>query len=315
MSQRWRPSASREVLLARAELLAGLRRSMAVRGILEIDAPLCSSAATPEPSLDSMRVEQGWDGAPSRYLATSPEYPLKRLLAAGYGDVYCLSHVFRSEPAGRRHNPEFCMLEWYRTGIDHLQLADEVVAIIGEVCGRSLDHTRISYRDAFLGSVGIDPTEADVQALRRVLEKGSVAVPETDDRRELLDLVFASLVQPPLGRDGASTVFGFPADQAALARVVPGDPPTASRFETFLDGIELANGFHELTDAAEQARRFEGENSRRDPPMPVDQHLLDALAAGLPDCAGVALGVDRLLMWMLGESAIERVLPFDWDRA
>lgn len=244
---------------------------------------------------------------------------MKRLLAAGSGDIYELGRVFRDEEAGRQHNREFTMLEWYRVGWTHQQLMDEVADLMAYCWrGGALVQKRLSYQALFLEYAQIDPLHADVDSLSARLAEHRVELPGAN-RRECLDLLLSLVIQPQLSANVMTFVYDFPADQAALARVRPGNPALAERFEMFLGPAELANGYQELTDPAEQQRRFVNENRIRAeaglPPVPLDEHLLDALRQGLPECAGVALGVDRLLMVMTGATALRDILPFPADRA
>jgi elongation factor P--(R)-beta-lysine ligase len=254
-------------------------------------------------------------------LRTSPEYPLKRLLAAGVGDCYEIGRVFRNGEAGGRHNPEFTLLEWYRVGWDHRRLMAEVGELIAgalALAGRAVATRTLTYQALFLELAGLDPHACDEAALRAALAafriRGDGLV-----RDDWLDLVLTHCIEPRLPADTLLLVHDFPASQAALARIRPGAIPLAQRFEAVLGGVELANGYHELAAADEQGARFEADLARRrtrgaiEPPL--DQHLLDALGHGLPDCAGVALGIDRLLMAMLGTRRIADVLAFDFRRA
>lgn len=319
MSNAWRPLASRELLERRALLLRDLRAFMAGRGILEVETPHLSCAAATDPNIHSLTlsVHRPQDDVTVRcYLHTSPEFPLKRLLAAGMGSIYEICRVYRGHEAGRLHNPEFTMLEWYRPGLDHHGLMNEVADLL-RVLGVH-DLQRVTYADAFSRCVGLDPHSVDTDCLvRRAAALGFISEPP--DPAVLLDFLFSELVAPTLGRGGAAFVHDYPLHQAALARIRPGNPPVAERFELFMEGVEIANGFHELADAAEQRRRFEQDNQRRRAAghgaMPLDEHLLAALAHGLPDCSGVALGVDRLLMVLSGATHIDQVLPFPFARA
>jgi lysyl-tRNA synthetase class 2 len=319
MRDAWRPLATRELLVRRALLLRRIRAFMAERGILEVETPHLGAAAATDPNIHSLTlsVRRGAaDITVRRYLHTSPEFPMKRLLAADSGPIYALGRVYRGDECGRRHNPEFTLLEWYRPGFDHVLLMDEVAELLREV-GIAVAG-RTTYGEVFAERVGLDPHTADLDCLvRRAAALGFLSEPA--DAATLLDFLFSELVAPLLGRDGAEFVHDYPQHQSALARVRPGHPPVAERFEVFIGGMEIANGFHELADAAEQRRRFEQDNRRRRaaglPAMPVDEHLLAALAHGLPDCAGVAVGVDRLLMALTGATHIDQVLAFPFDRA
>jgi elongation factor P--(R)-beta-lysine ligase len=314
MTEPWRPSASLDTLRARAALLARLRSFFAQRGVLEVDTPVLSAHATVDVHVDSLRTVEG------RWLQTSPEFPMKRLLAAGSGPIYQLCHVFRAGDEGLLHNPEFLMLEWYRPGWDHHRLMDEVGQLL-EGAGAPAPDRRLTYREAWLEHAGIDPFAAGVPELARALRARQPVPADGDafDRDAWLDFGMGFVVGPALGREAPCFVHDFPASQAALARVRPGVPPLAERFELFWQGLELANGFHELTDAAEQRRRFQADQARRleagKVAPPFDANLIAALETGLPDCAGVALGVDRLLMLLLKLPDVAAAMPFDWGRA
>lgn len=317
----WQPRASTVVLRARAQLYGAIRHYFGTRGVLEVETPVLSAAATVDPNIDSFCARE--PGGREWWLQTSPEFAMKRLLAAGSGPIWQIARVFRREEAGRHHNPEFSMLEWYRPGWDHRALMNEVEALLrsaGLPGGPAWE--RLSYREAFLRHAGLDPFEAGPEALRqacaaRMTLAGGLL--QAADRDTWLDLLMSGLVGPRLGLESPVFLHDFPASQAALARVRPGSPPLAERFELFWKGIELANGFHELTDAAEQRRRFEQDRARRaaagrEAP-PYDAHLVEALAAGMPDCAGVALGLDRLLLLLLELPELGDVLAFDAGRA
>ena len=320
----WRPSGSLEAMRLRARLYAEIRGFFAARGVLEVETPVLSEAGNTEPNIDSFSTAFSGHrdaGAPRRWLRTSPEYPLKRLLAAGIGDCYELGRVFRNGEAGGRHNPEFTMLEWYRVGWDHLRLADEAVALVQQalaLVGRRAQVESTSYRDLFLRWVGVDPFLAADAQLRQPLD--GIGIDAQDlSRDDWLDLLMTLRIQPGLAADRITVVHDWPASQCALARVRDGDPPVAERFELYLGRFELANGYHELTDAAEQRQRFERDcavrAARGTVQPPLDERLLGALQSGMPDCAGVALGVERLLMALLGTDRIGDVLAFDFGRA
>ncbi len=319
MKSHWQPLATREVLERRALLLRQIRAFMVERGILEVETPHLSQSAATDPNIHSLTLalrRPESDVTLRGYLHTSPEFPMKRLLASGTGPIYQITRVYRAEESGRIHNLEFTMLEWYRPGFDHVRLMDEVSELLNNLGIKTAE--RITYGKAFTDRIGLDPHNADTDCLvRRAAALGFLSEPP--DHGVLLDFLFSEMVTPTLGRDGAVLVHEYPVHQAALARIRPGKPPVAERFELFLDGMEIANGFHELTDANEQRRRFERDNQRRRaanlPAMPVDENLLQALAAGLPDCAGVALGIDRLLMVLCGATRLDQVLAFPFDRA
>jgi len=322
----WRQNASVEALRLRAQLYAALRGFFAERGVLEVETPVLSRAGNTDPNIASFSLEFSGrtDGAPrTRWLRTSPEFPLKRLLAAGVGDCYELGRVFRDGEAGGRHNPEFTMLEWYRVGWDHLRLVEETIEVAGlalSLVGREGRVERTSFRALYHDRLGLDPFSADVAELQAAL--GDVQIdPAGLTRDDWLDLLMTHRLQPSFPPDQLLAVHDWPASQCALARIRnDGDgAPVAERFELYLGALEVANGYHELADAAEQRARFERDvavrASRGQVAPPVDEGLLAALDAGFPHCAGVALGVDRLLMAMLGTDRIADVLAFDFARA
>ena len=317
----WRPTASNDALRLRARLNTEIRGFFAARGALEVETPILSQAGNTDPNIASFALEFSGrtDGAPrTRWLRTSPEYPLKRLLAAGIGDCYELGRVFRDGEAGGRHNPEFTMLEWYRVGWDHLRLAGEAAELVGmalALAGREARVERIAYRDLYRRELGIDPFADDDNRLRDAL--GELRIdPVGLGRDDWLDLLMTHRLQPRFQADRLLVVHDYPASQCALARVRDDADglPVAERFELYLGPLELANGYHELTDATEQSQRFGRDLQRRaargDAQPPADARLLAALAHGMPACAGVALGVDRLLMAMLGSDRIADVLAF-----
>ncbi|MBO9880405.1 EF-P lysine aminoacylase EpmA [Xanthomonas sp. D-109] len=310
-------------LQLRARLNAAIRGFFAARGVLEVETPMLSAAGNTEPNIDSFqtRFSGHVDAGPAlRWLRTSPEYPLKRLLAAGIGDCYELGRVFRNGEAGGRHNPEFTMLEWYRVGWDHRQLIEETVELVRTalaLVGRSAALQVLSYRELFLQGVGLDPFAAPLQALQQPLREIRIDA-DGLGRDDWLDLLMTHRLQPAFPVDRLTVVHDWPASQCALARVRDGDPPVAERFELYLGSYELANGYHELNDAAEQRRRFLRDHALRQARgavlPPLDERLLQALPA-LPDCAGVAVGVDRLLMAMRGTAQIGDVLAYDFAHA
>lgn len=318
------PAASIETLRLRARVIAQIRAFFQRQGVLEVETPVCSRAATTDPAIESLVTRYTGPGAPAGlplYLHSSPEFPMKRLLAAGAGPIYQICKVFRDGEAGRLHNPEFTLLEWYRPGFDHHRLMDEVERLVGGLLPEPAAARRLSYRALFQQRLQIDPHPATAEQLRNcALQQGVPGVDrlQLPQRDAWLDLLMTHCIEPAMG-PGLCFVYDYPASQAALARVRPGSPPLAERFELYLDGIELANGFHELTDAAEQQRRFERDLQARaaagQPVVPMDRRFIDALARGLPDCAGVALGVDRLIMRLAGADHIEQVIAFPLSRA
>ena len=315
----WQPTASRRVLESRAQQLNWVRGFFAQRGVLEVETPVLGQCGVTDVNIDSIAAstmpvagQQGGQG----WLQTSPEYHMKRLLAAGSGSIYQVSRVFRDGERGRRHNPEFSLLEWYRPGFDDRQLMCEVAEL---VCGW-LDlpqPKRISYRRLLQDHAGIDPFEASAADLREACRAlvGDGDLPASLDRDGCLDLLMSFRVEPVLGFERPVFVTGYPASQAALARISREDGHSvAHRFELYVQGVELCNGYWELTKPREQRRRFHDDNVRRrrldKPEMPVDERFLASLESGLPDCAGVALGLDRLLMLRCGADDISEVLAF-----
>ena len=318
----WRPSAARAHLETRAALLAQARGFFAARGVLEVDTPLVVNAPVSDVHIHSAAVQLERGAPPRHYLHTSPEYAMKRLLAAGSGDIYQICHVVRGFERGRLHNPEFTLIEWYRVGFSLGQLMDEVEALVRTLLGPAAAgrrSERLSYRDACRRELGLDPLSATLAELQQAAAPLGYTAPAQATRDEWLELLVGARVGPRLGHGALTFVHAYPASQAALARLDPHDPRTAQRFELYCDGVELANGFHELTAAAEQRARFEADNVERRrrglPEGPLDERLLAALAAGLPDCAGVALGFDRTLMLAAGAARIEEVLAFPTERA
>jgi lysyl-tRNA synthetase class 2 len=323
LSDDWSPGADVPTLRARAEMLAAIRAYFASADVLEVETPLLGRAAGTDPALQPMRSRYTGPGAAAGidlYLQTSPEFAMKRLLAAGCGPVYQICKAFRDGEAGRMHNPEFTLLEWYRPGWDARRLIDEVAAVIRAALGRpGLAVESRSYASLFREHFGVDIHTADAARLARLaLDQGLAPErPAELDRDAWLDLLLSHRLQPGLGADRLCFVTDYPASQAALARL-NADGLTAARFEVFHQGLELGNGFHELIDAEEQAARFEADNCRRRSlglaPVVVDRRLLDAMQHGLPDCAGVAVGLDRLLLLRLGRSSLDEVLSFSLAR-
>ena len=310
-------------LRLRARLNALVRQFFAERGVLEVETPILSAAGNSDPNIESFSASFSGhvDAGPrERWLRTSPEYPLKRLLASGVGDCYELGRVFRNGEAGGRHNPEFTMLEWYRVGWDHRQLMEETITLVEAalaMAGRRVEVVVESYRQLFLDELGLDPLHAPIDQLRAPLAEYGIG-PEGLGRDDWLDLLITHKLQPAFPRDRITVIHDYPASQCALARIRAGDPPMAERFELYLGRYELANGYHELNDGAEQRRRFERDNAvRRERGLreiPLDEHLLAVLDA-MPDCAGVAMGMERLLMCLAGTDAIADVLAFPFAEA
>lgn len=319
----WRPGATPQQLRRRAALLAAIRQFFLVRAVLEVDTPQLVNHAVTDLNLHSAQVRWPGSNDSPRYLHTSAEYAMKRLLAAGSGDIYQLCHVFRGDESGPLHNSEFMMLEWYRQGWSLERLMTEVDELLRQLLAEmTLAATRyISYQQAFRAAVGCDPlADSDAALAACALDHGlDSQLVLRCSRDELLDLLMGLHIGPQLGLDGPVFLHRYPASQAALARLDPEDPRVALRFELYLQGVELANGFEELCDGRTQRARFEADQrQRRDRHLHVpgaDEYLLAALAHGLPPCSGVAVGVDRVLMLATGASRIEEVMAFTSDRA
>lgn len=299
-------------MVRRAALLKEIRLFMEERNILEVDTPVLSTAGNTEPHIQSLCTELSQAGKGSKYyLNTSPEFAMKRLLASGFGAIYQITKVFRDDEVGRLHQPEFSMLEWYRPGYDHHQLMDELAELIlslglGE-CGRR------SYADVFQDALDTDPHSADTSELTAKAGALGFSAGGTD-RGILLDFLFSHALRSVHDNSAPLFVYHYPLSQAALARLSDTRPQVAERFELFISGMEIANGFNELCDAQQQRRRFTQENARRQSmglaQIPIDEDLLAALEHGLPDCAGVAVGLDRLLMALTGIDTINNVMTF-----
>jgi elongation factor P--(R)-beta-lysine ligase len=321
VSGAWRPTATRAMLEQRALLLARARRFFADGGVLEVDTPMVVNAPVTDVHIHSARVDLGPAANQPFFLHTSPEYAMKRLLAAGSGDIYQICHVVRGFERGRLHNAEFTLIEWYRIGFTLEDLMSEVDALVRALLGPvATGHTseRISYRDAFVRELQLDPFTATLGELQQAAQKLGFATADAE-RDELLELLMGAAVGPRLGSNALTFVYGYPASQASLARLDPHDPRTALRFELYCDGVELANGFQELASAAEQRARFDKDIAERRrvglPTFDVDELLLAALEHGLPECSGVALGFDRTLMLATGAKTIDAVLTFPTERA
>lgn len=313
----WRPTADFAALGRRAELLSQLRQFFAARGVLEVETPLLASAPVTDPNIEAISA-QSPHGEGQLYLQTSPEFAMKRLLAAGSGPIYQICKAFRRGERGRRHNPEFTMLEWYRPDWDFDALIDEVVAVIALASG-PVDKVLMSYQQVFEQHCELNPHSASLAELKTCAKQHLDIGFDSDDRDLWLQLLMSSVVEPALNPKQISVVYDFPATQAALAKiVVNGDAyPVARRFEAFYAGMELANGYDELLDAAELARRIGDDHRRRglagqDLP-PIDRYLLKAMSH-LPACTGVAMGFDRLVMIACQAERIDEVIAFPLER-
>ena len=320
MADHWQPGIDPSSLHYRSELLQSLRSFFQQRQVLEVDVPVLARSTVTDINIESINnLVSGSSG----YLQTSPEYFMKRLLAAGSGDIFCLGKAFRDAESGRRHNPEFTMLEWYRCGWDEHQLMDEVAELIGQLVSSGTDAqlavTKLGYGECFKSVLGVDPHSAELASLQQLAVNASSDSWAQENRANCLDLLFSLSVEPQLP-DGLVFIYDYPACQAALAKLhlnAQGQS-VSRRFEVFFNSMELANGYMELTDAVQQRQRFEKDAEQRSahnkPAIAIDEKLMAALDSGLPACAGVALGVDRLLMHLLGADSIDQVMPFSWQR-
>lgn len=323
MTDDWRPTATIATLRDRARLLAEVRAFFAERGVLEVETPVLGHGGSTDLHLASLSSEATTPAGRERlWLQTSPEFAMKRLLAAGAGPIFQLARCFRDGEVGRRHNLEFTLLEWYRPGLSLDGLIEESAELVRRVLGRDPGPLRRHrYRELFREHLAIDPFTVPLDALRRLAgERGGLVMDEAS-RDDCLDLLISLAIEPHLGRDGIEVVVDYPASQAALARRHR-DPEdgkwVASRFELYLEGLELANGYDELTDAEEQAARFAEDNAARRaaglPQVDVDQRLVAALAHGMPEGSGVALGIDRLIQLALGRESVAEVMAFATPR-
>lgn len=306
----WRPAATLQVVRERARVYRQIRTFLNTRGCLEVETPVLMPTTNTDVQVGSLELS----GCERRlFLQTSPEYAMKRLLAAGSGSIFQIAHAFRQDERGQRHNPEFSLLEWYREGYDYQQLMDEMELLITTLSLRHCNFSRITYRQLFAQSLQLKIDDISLDDLRSECAR---RVPDCDSKTldfdQCLDLLLALVIAPEMR--GYQFVYDYPRSQAALARISASDSDIAERFELFYDGVELANGFSELTDADLQRARFEADNSLRAqqglPQYDIDECLLAALEHGLEDCAGVALGLDRLLMVLLDLDSIDQVLTF-----
>lgn len=305
----WQPTARWERLRQRAGVLVKVRQFLEQRGLVEVETPCLARYPVTDVYLDSIAVPLGKQ---TYYLQTSPEYHMKRLLAAGAGSIYQISKAFRRDEHGRWHNLEFTLLEWYRLHFDDWQLMDEVDALLQAVLAVA-PACRMSYQEAWLRFIDLDPLDLSLSAAKRLAKAHHW--PEDLPLVTYQQLIMSELIEPQLAaQEQVYFIYHYPSNQAALARLHPQDSRIALRFEVYYRGVELANGFAELTDASIQRTRFIEDNARRTaqglPSQPIDTLLLAALEAGLPECAGVALGIDRLCMLALGCQQVSEVMAF-----
>lgn len=320
----WRTSASHDHLRQRAAVYRYIREFFHARDVLEVETPILSEAGNTDPNIRSFHLHYAGPaaaGAARRWLRTSPEFPLKRLLAGGIGDCYEIGKVFRDGEFGRRHNPEFSMLEWYRVGWNHLRLADEAAVLLLGLfaeAGKPLQILHTTYRELFTDALGIDPLLAGDADLAGAVSSRIRISADGLTRDDLLDLLLTHVIEPAFPEHQLTVIRDFPASQCALARLRQDDVAVAERFEIYIGSTELANGYHELNDAIEQRRRFEIDLQRRcsaGGELPnIDERLLQSLES-LPDCAGIAMGLDRLMLCLLGKTRMSEVIAFDFSRA
>lgn len=316
----WQPSAEMITLRQRADVIKKIRHFFENRGVLEVDTPIMCKATGTDPHIESIPAlfsNLGESHHLTCYLQTSPEFAMKRLLAAGSGPIYQINKAFRNGEVGKIHNPEFTMLEWYRPGFDHHALMDEVDELFKTIlhCDAA---ERFTYRELFQHYLEIDPVYASIDDLRHCVEEQGLEADLALSHDGWLQLIMSHFIEPQLGYQTPTFIYDFPAAQASLARLNPDNPSVAERFEVYVNGMELANGFHELLDADEQRKRFldnlHDRAAENLPTVPLDELFLSALKHGLPDCSGVALGIDRLIMLALKKSSIQEVLSFDFSR-
>ncbi len=323
MTDTWRPTASIDDLRKRAEIIKKIRNFFDRRNVFEVDTPALSQASVTDIHLHPFKTQfvgPGYAKGLPLYLMTSPEFHMKRLLAASSGSIYQICKSFRNEEAGRYHNPEFTMLEWYRVKFDHNDLMNEIEALLEEIlnCEKPIKQT---YQEAFIEHIGICPLESSLEELKQCGERLGVAdiIATEQNKDTVLQLLFSLEVETKIGKTAPHIIYNFPASQAALAKICEEDPRVAARFELYFKSIELANGFYELDDPKEQLKRFESDNKKRIKnglnEHPVDMNLIHALEHGLPRCAGVAMGIDRLIMIALNKTHISEVTAFPVDNA
>lgn len=329
MSQRFEsqtalPTCSIEALKARAQLYRTIREFFAQRNVMEVETPIVSQAGVTDVHLASVQVQRHIEGRmQQQYLQTSPEFAMKRLLAAGSGPIYQICKVFRDDEHGRKHNSEFTMLEWYRPGLDLRELMHETAALLNVCLAHRFDEIRplvLSYKHAFQDRLDINPLQATLAQLKQTAQRVGLTLDLGDDRLAYMDLLFSHFVEPSLGFDTPIFLTDFPPEMASLAKVRLDEDgeEVAARFEVYIEGLELANAYDELLDASVLRARFEADNQERDKlglqVMPLDENLLAALAH-MPECSGIALGIDRLLMMATQKLNIEQVIAFPASRA
>ncbi len=323
----WQPTMTWQNAQKRAKMLQQIRQFFAERDVVEVETPALSKGTVTDVYLDAISCKYDFladspaGHSTELYLQTSPEFHMKRLLASGYGCIYSIAKAFRHEEAGRYHNPEFTMLEWYRIDFDQFDLMSEVSELLKSILGCN-EPLFTSYQDIFITTVSIDPLKANFEELVAVLEQHGKAADwliDQNDPDALLQFIFTEIIETTIGVEQPQFIYDFPIAQASLAKRSMDDARVAQRFECYYRGIELVNGFNELTDADEQVARFEEDNAKRSaqglPVKPIDKNFIAALTHGLPECSGVALGIDRLVMLALDIKDISEVQSFSIERA
>ncbi len=316
----WQPTASLAALQRRAALLTSIRAYFSAQQVMEVETPLLASAPVTDPNIDAISTAHPTGGEQPLWLQTSPEFAMKRLLAAGSGSIYQICKAFRRGESGSRHNPEFTMLEWYRPGLSLSALMAEVAEIIQLAVGQDCSIQHISYRQVFTQFLGIAPHIATVETLAELARQHLDIGFDSEEPDLWLQLLMSSVIEPALPPDVIHFIYDFPASQAALAKIAADEQgqKVARRFEAFYRGMELANGYDELQDASELVQRISRDHQQRqaagqDLP-PIDRHLLKAMQSGLPECVGVAMGLDRLAMLACEAGRIDEVITFPLDR-
>jgi lysyl-tRNA synthetase class 2 len=312
----WQPTAKLPALQARALMYQQVRQFFSERKVLEVETPLMCARSITDPYIQPFMVGD-------RYLQTSPEYAMKRLVAADAGSIYQICKAFRQEEAGNMHNPEFTMVEWYRIGFDHVQLMQETDELLQLILDTNQPAKKVSYQQLFMQNFELNPHTTDIEALKTCAAKHDINLTATASAglnlTDWLQLLMSHVIEPQLTGPVPWIIYDFPAAQAALAKVIDGEYPVAARFEVYMQGIELANGYYELLNAAEHSKRFAADNVKRKETgvnvHQADERLLAALEAGMPDCAGIALGLDRVLMLKLQAKSISEVLSFSINNA
>jgi len=323
----WQPTLTWHNAQKRAKILQEIRQFFNERNVLEVETPALSLGTVTDVHLDALTCHYNFlsdsstEHSSQLYLQTSPEFHMKRLLASGYGDIFQIAKAFRHEEAGRYHNPEFTMLEWYRIGFDHFELMNEVADLLEVILG-SPKSTQITYQQLFIDQVALDPLSTNREQLLSVISnynKLSDWLNRELNNDILLQFIFTEIIEPNIGNDAPCFVYNFPKSQASLAKLCTNDDRVAQRFECYYQGIELVNGFNELTDRKKQIERFQEDNKKRKQvsmqEKPIDDNFISALSCGLPQCSGVALGVDRLIMLALKAKNITEVITFPVSNA